>query len=180
MQKLFLFSFLLMMFFLSGFEKNFDTEDYQNALFNDDLLAIKKDDKWGFINDKGEVIIDFKYLNVEPFFDGVAIVLDEELCYLINTKGEKITENGFNIILRDQETGLYWIVDVSYPDKYHPHFKFGLMDKTGLVIIEPIFEVNSLEMLANRIPFFKDGLAIVKFNGKYVYLNVHGELLPIN
>jgi len=65
--------------------------------FTDDpsILLVSKHDKYGFINDKGKVIIHFKYTYASPFIDGVSIVAEDEDMedmYYINTQGERIAQ----------------------------------------------------------------------------------------
>jgi len=66
--------------------------------FSEDLLAVKKDGKWGYIDKIGDIIIDFNYHIAYPFSEGKALVAIEKL--------EKFEWN-------DAEIGiLYWgIID---------------------------------------------------------------------
>ncbi|MFN8346712.1 MAG: WG repeat-containing protein [Spirosomataceae bacterium] len=81
-------------------------------------LAVKQinygEDKYGFINKEGEVMIDYKYDDATPFnpFDGYARVKRDSIKYLVDTKGNeflmaKIIENVRDatvaLDLRDQE-----------------------------------------------------------------------------
>ncbi|MDX1357235.1 MAG: WG repeat-containing protein [Clostridia bacterium] len=42
--------------------------------FKEGLAAVKKDEKWGYINENGEVVIDFQYDHVTEFNGGIACV----------------------------------------------------------------------------------------------------------
>lgn len=53
---------------------------YEDAqLFSDGLAAVKKDGKWGYINEDGETVIPFEYDVVGSFSEGLALV--GQLCY---------------------------------------------------------------------------------------------------
>ena len=48
---------------------------YEDAMrFSEDLLAVKKNGKWGYINKNGDVVLDFKYHIAYPFSEGKALV----------------------------------------------------------------------------------------------------------
>lgn len=58
----------------------------------DDLFLVVKDNKYGFINGMGQVVIPIKYSYAHPFVDGKAQVSLEGLeeSFFINVKGEEI------------------------------------------------------------------------------------------
>lgn len=60
--------------------------------FSEGLAAVKKDDKWGFINTKGKMVIKAKYDEVENFTNGFAEVKINEKWGYINTSGKEITK----------------------------------------------------------------------------------------
>lgn len=64
-------------------------DDYAYLMTNG-LLAVKKDDKWGFINRKGQIIIPLSYDLVDVFKDGKAKVVSNGEEIMINTKGKRI------------------------------------------------------------------------------------------
>lgn len=57
---------------------NFETiiaPQYEDGfVFSDGLAAVKKNGKWGYINTKGDVVIDFIYDDAAPFNEGRALV----------------------------------------------------------------------------------------------------------
>lgn len=65
-------------------------ETYDEAeLFYEDLAAVQKDGKWGFIDREGKLIIDCQYDNVcGGFSNGLAAVEKEGIWRYINTDGE--------------------------------------------------------------------------------------------
>lgn len=42
--------------------------------FSEGLAAVKRGDKWGYINESGEVVIDFQYDRAHSFSEGKALV----------------------------------------------------------------------------------------------------------
>jgi len=64
--------------------------------FHDDLLPVRRGGKWGYMNKKGEMVIDFQYSLARPFSEGYAPVrLDETKpglyrWALINKKNEQV------------------------------------------------------------------------------------------
>lgn len=50
-------------------------KDEQMYEFNDELAAVKKEDKWGFVNTQGEVVVPCIYDSTYPFSHGVAVVI---------------------------------------------------------------------------------------------------------
>lgn len=57
-------------------------------LFNDSLVTVKQGDKYGYMNEAGELAIPAKYDKAREFDNGYAIVEENEKVSLIDTKGE--------------------------------------------------------------------------------------------
>lgn len=71
-------------------------KDYEYISYaqQDDLFIARKNDKYGYINSKGETIIPFKYYYASTFYGGLAPVSvheDSDIIY-INNKGENVTK----------------------------------------------------------------------------------------
>ena len=64
--------------------------------FNEGFAAVLKDDRWGYINTKGEQIIECKFDDAGNFSEGFAVVFKDGKCGYINTKGEQIVECKFD------------------------------------------------------------------------------------
>ena len=54
--------------------KTSDKDENLHQFFSDGLLKTKRDDKWGFVDDDGFVIIPFEYDQVEDFTNGIAYI----------------------------------------------------------------------------------------------------------
>jgi len=125
--------------------------------FSDGLAAFTRTDSsgnmlYGFIDTQGNVVIEPRYLYVNPFKDGKALVqLEQEKYALINKKGEVI--NTFNYYsVGNLSEGL-----MSFRDGIDG--KFGYIDEAGKVVIKPQF------LEAGE---FKDGIAVVNASEDYI------------
>lgn len=64
------------------------TEAYS---FQDGLAGVKKNGKWGYINQKGELVISYKYPDIFSFENGVAVVENNDFFYgAINKSGKTV------------------------------------------------------------------------------------------
>lgn len=136
----------------------FKTTSPINVLLDqNNLIAIKQDDLYGYINKNGKQVIDYKYQLATDFKLNYAKVKENDTCHIINKKGEIVlTANSCdNIIYNDQNAT--WIIDerlynyklnpivksnikVSYANEdllYYKNIddnKIGLMSSTGKII----------------------------------------------
>lgn len=92
------------MLFLLGITNSISAQQHKNideiGSFNEDLIAIKKGDSWGFVNKNGAIIIDFRkdiasYSKEPPIFsNGLCLIKEKrnDVIYYgyINTKGKTI------------------------------------------------------------------------------------------
>ena len=76
--------------------KEIDANKADNAnKLDGPLFKNEKDGKWGYVNTKGEQVIECKFDNAWDFNEGLARVKDDKLGY-INTKGEQVIECKFD------------------------------------------------------------------------------------
>lgn len=136
------------------------TYNKQMQLFSDGLLPVANaEDKWGFINKKGQTKIAFAYDDARAFHDGRAIVEQDDEYFLINKKGRKVTSS-YDKLKYDEETGLYIYKDDN--DKY------GLINKNDKKIVDAEYD---------DIDYFSEGLAIVEKNNIYGFINKKGKMV---
>lgn len=151
--------------------------------YSEGLLYAKKNDKYGYINEKNEIIIPFIYSDAEDFSEGLAMVgvsngyrnclygpMPISRYGFINKSGDFIIKPTF----ADQslnsngkfKEGLAIMgverVGNIYPDKY------GYIDKTGKWVIKPIYE---------EADHFYNGLAVVKNRNGFGAINKRGEII---
>ncbi len=129
--------------------------------FKNGLVAILKDNKWGYLNTSGKLFIPMKYDIASEFKDGYAIVKSMNKYMVLNTKGEEFVVQGSEefIIVRPFYDGL-----AAFRAK---NKKWGFIGTDGKIAIEATYEhVNN----------FSTGLVSVKTDDKKVgYINTKGE-----
>lgn len=133
---------------------------YKGNLFQSDLLAVTMDkDTWGYVNSKGETVIDFQFDQASAFYDGQAIVVIGDDYQIINTKGDTILDQGYEYLYRDETSGLLLFIE---------NDKWGMINEKGKVILEPTYQ---------RLEPFGDGLSKVSIDDTYGYINEKGEVV---
>lgn len=132
---------------------------FELKMFPDGLVAAKKDSKWGYLDKDGKVVIDFLYDRAEAFYDGVTTVELNHLFYLINTKGERVIDKGYDLLIVEYDEKII---------KFEENGKYGLMNFKGKILHEATFD----EMYS-----FSEGLAMISVNDLYGYVNNKGKVV---
>lgn len=112
--------------------------------------------KWGYINEKGRIVITIKYDFAENFCDGIAKVkLNDKLGYIDKTG---------NVVIP---------IKYSYIDKFEEGLarveylgKWGFIDRTGNEVIPIKYD---------SVSFFRAGLALAKMNDRHDYIDKFGN-----
>lgn len=103
--------------------------------YHDGLILARRKDKMGFFDERGNLVIPFKYnIGSNSFANGKAVVEDDHYYYFINTAGEelhKIRTDAISLITHFSKWGILF----SEEDKQI----WGFMDERGNVL----FEVDS-------------------------------------
>lgn len=144
------------------------------------LYPIKRNEKYGFIDEKNQVIIDPKFDYVGNFSNDVCYVsnridevhfeMDNKVYYhvessLINLNGEILFPFKKHLVIKD------YFDDVAFC--YNPILKkHGVIDKIGNEVIP--FGFNTSEIEYSK---FSNGLAKIKKNEKYGFINKINELI---
>lgn len=78
---------------------------YDNIAFNitDELIAVSKDGKSGFINRRNEVVIPFEYDEAYPFINGMVYVELYGKSGFINKNGKEIIPIKYNQLWLESE-----------------------------------------------------------------------------
>ncbi len=119
--------------------------------------------KFGFINTKGELVIDYRFDRAEPFAEGMAAACVGGKCGYINGDGSWAIEpmfdhtesfsDGLAVIARKDGTLLK---------------SFGYIDRKGRLVVPQQF--------SNSRPF-SEGLAAIAIDGKYGYIDKTGKVV---
>ena len=72
----------------------------EDNLFHDGLACVQsiENELYGYIDNNGNVVIDYIYDDAKPFFHGVAVVRKDETEYLIDKSGNKVSNNTFEYL----------------------------------------------------------------------------------
>ena len=126
------------------------------------LIPFEQNKKWGFINNKGDVIIQPQFDKAEPFSDGLALVEVDTMDGFIDTKGAYVIKPQYYIAFSFSE-GLAAVCKSAESN-------FGYIDTSGnLVIDHNYFWADS----------FSEGSAAVRMpdNGKMGYIDKSGNII---
>ena len=127
--------------------------------FQDGFAKVKLDDKYGYIDVSGQLVIkpQFDY-TTQPFSEGMAEVKLENKWGFIDKTGNIIIKPQFDDTksFKDGLAGIYI------------KNKWGFIDKSGKIIIKPQFDFTDS---------FQDGLARIILNKRYGFIDKSGHLL---
>ena len=122
---------------------------------NNDLFAVEKNGKSGFIDRTGKIVIPLQFDSASPFSEGLALVTLKHKKFFIDTTGHVLFEARFDII-REFSEGL---AAVNIGEKRIPNVglisdpgKWGYIDKTGKLVIPMKF---------THAESFSEGLAAI-------------------
>lgn len=134
---------------------------------------IEKDNKWGFVNERCELIVEPQYDGAMPFgVNGLAGVYVDGKWGFINESGEIVIEPQFDGVQIFMDNGLCII---------EKEGKYGFINDMGSVVAEPVYEslIFSGEFEDWMGPFADNGqgLAAVCMDGKWGLINTAGTWL---
>ena len=138
--------------------------------FPPDLIAsprpVKIDKKWGYIDQRGQVVIQPQFNFASKFSEGLAVVeIDHKKGY-INQSGQIVIQPQFNETYGFSE-GLAAVRIISMWG-YGYIDKFGYIDKSGQIAIQPHFD---------RTSSFSKGLAAIKIDNNWGYIDQTGRVV---
>lgn len=166
--------------------------------FNEGYACVKRNNKWGYINTKGEEVIPCKYGFANSFSEGLAGIVHAGFWSLdyygfINTKGQEIIPRKYDAVGNFSE-GLAWVICYGLASLiqkgkklYHVNMIVQGDFSEGLAWVTRDVFLNRKYGFINAkgqeiIPFrysdagnFSDGLAYVRHKGKYGFINAKGE-----
>ena len=167
---------------------------------NEKLFVNEIDGKYGFINAKGEQIIECKFDSVGGFSGGLATVKKDGKYGYINTKGEQVVEckfdeaSGFSEGLAAVEKdGKYGYINTKGEQVIECKFDDANGFKEGLATVRNNYSGFTINAKGNFVVYdennnrieisgkfdeaysFTEGLAKVKKGSKYGFINTKGE-----
>ena len=130
-------------------------------MFSKDLVAVKLDDGWGYVNSKGKVVIKGQFSEANPFSDnGLALVSVDGHYGYINTEGKFVINPMYS-----QARSFSDDSDIVLVKKNN---KCGYINSKGEEVIPCQFE---------EAYSFSNGLALVGVGGKYGFINEKGKFV---
>ena len=138
-------------------DRTFDDYDQLRG-FQDGLLKVMRDDKYGFLNTKGELVIPCKYDYANAFSEGRAIVRQNGLYGFIDTQGTEICPPQYDG-MDDFRDGM---------SRVKKDEKYGYIDLNGNLVLPFIY----LEAYS-----FSEGIAFVYDENEKtdMFINTKGE-----
>lgn len=130
---------------------------FQAAMrFYEDFAAVRIDNKWGFIDRQGKIVIQPQYESVLGYSEGLAAVLINGKWGFIDTKG--------NVIISPQyEKFSYFKNGAALVIKDH---EISVINKSGTMLAKSFVDAT----------YFSDGLAAVKVEGKWGFIDAFGNM----
>jgi len=137
--------------------------------FSEGLAAVSKNDKYGFIDTKGKVVIEPKYQWASSFSDGLAIVSVEGLYGAIDTQGKTVIPFEYQALADFHDGFAAAARPPKDPEDYES--KYGLINKQNEIVIPFMYE--SMGNLS-------ESLIAVKKDGKWGYVDTKNKaIIPI-
>lgn len=141
--------------------KSYSLKKHCNKNAVEGLCAIKIDDKWGYCNTMGEVMIETQYTTVSDFSEGRAIVSIGEFFGMIDRYGNQVIPIQYDDMSWNDGTLAY--VDLNG--------KHGCMNRMGEEVVPLHYD---------WVGEFNMGLSLVELNSKFGYVNLNGQaVIPI-
>lgn len=138
-----------------------DFEDINSNNYSNGLALVQdfNTDQYGYMDDEGNMSINFQYAEARGFYDGLAAIKISDSWGYIDTKGNTV------IAPRYIEAGNFG--DGLVPVRENTN-TYGYADKSGRIVIEPQFED------ARR---FSEGRAAVLIDGFWGFIDKSGNLI---
>jgi hypothetical protein len=149
--------------------------------FNNDLSCIfdMRNRGFGYMNRAGEIVLEAKYLTGSDYSEGRACVFDGDNVHLLNEQCSVIKTFDGALVTMDQfHDG---IMRVSQFDSEKAEMRIdGFIDRNGEFVL-PIQYPSPITVpsIYDRNDLYSDGLIRIWKNGKYGFIDIHGdEVIP--
>jgi len=165
---------------------------FLNHTFSQRLIPFRKGDKWGYSNQKKEVIVEPIFDLAYPLQEGMGLVVIDKMYGYIDSTGKLITDVKYNVAYMFKD-GLAIVGREFEEEKINTsgiryrtlETRYGFIDKKGREIIPLIygdvynFQENGLA-LVGKGKYMKNKEGKDYFDGKWGYINKKGEVvIPI-
>lgn len=170
-------------------------EDFDSSgEFSEGLIAVKDEKyKWGFINESGKTVIDFKYENAQNFHNNYASI---NYSFLIDKTGKQIIFKDYKIqysyldyLLVENSKHLLFFVDKTgkelspkysdigyFSDNLAVYMGKNKRNRSVYGFLDEKLKV-SIKAKFSDVFSFADGLAGVKYHGKWGFIDKSGKFI---
>ncbi len=139
-------------------EEQKNSEKQTAGMFHCGLVSVIEDDKWGYINENGELVIEYQFDYAGVFNkNGIAAVAVDDNYGLIDNSGKFIVNPRFEYVSSNFSDG-YAVV--------RKDGKYGYVDKNGELVIDCYYD---------SAKDFRNGYAIVLFGSVYGVIDKDGN-----
>ena len=139
------------------------TPQYEDAdSFNEGLAAVKKDGKWGYIDETGKTVIPFEYDYAFPFSEGLAVVAKYGTSHL----DDKYTEHNIS-----GDDCYYWYVIDSKKNKKlltYPSFTYDYETNERIDFEQPVYTFE--EIMTEILDY---AMVPPKYQNGYLVMNAY-------
>lgn len=137
--------------------------------FSDGYARVAKGDKLGYIDTEGKAIFTMNANSIYRFSEGLAQFTLGDKMGFVNSKGEITLEPGVGSMPTKMRDEYYCFIDGTVPFMDHESGKYGFIDKSGKVIVEPLYSM---------VMYSCEGILRVRAEDKlYGYFKVDGTPL---
>lgn len=124
--------------------------------------------KWGYVDEMGNKVVDFKYDEADFFTNGLAKVKKGDNYGMINGEGKEVLPVKYNLIEKYNDNIFRIAAGGKVKDGVLMDEKYGFATSDGKEILKPEYE---------EVGNFTDGLAYIKKGDKYGYINDRIEVV---
>src|ERR1051326_9062601 len=134
------------------------------------LIPIQQNDRWGYIDRSGKIVIEPRFESAGEFSEGLAVASLEERSGFIDTSGKIVIEPKYPVA-RPFSEGLARVQVSGEPYSYEG--QWGFIDRTGQMVIAARF--GKLEGVSEEAYDFHDGLAMIQSGGLTGFIDKKGN-----
>lgn len=142
------------------------------------LFPVEKKNKWGYMDENGKMVIDFKYDIAQNFNEGFAVVALNRMPCLINTKEKRVIDTGLYQYIGTFSEGLASVMDYKFK-------RYFLNNKSEVVLTlendiydaQPFYK--GLARVGKKINIVQNkyGFDISNLGYKFTYIRKNGTYL---
>lgn len=139
------------------------------GFFREGLCPVKYNRKWGYINKKGDFVIEPKYKFAKSFNNGYAVVQTDVYQWsIISSDGEEIISKIRAIDIGDYSCGLFWI-----------QYDKELLESVEALIVRKLHREEYLKNPENTLKKYLPPISRFEQYGNVLfgYINLQGDLI---